>query len=122
MPAVLRRRTLSAATLVASVALPFAVVTPASASTLPAAVVHRAVLHPGDSGPAVAWLQRDLGVKTGGRYGDYGPLTLKAVEHFQAQYREWLADGSFSPFNVIIRIMAYNKGFYTKKGGITRII
>src|ERR1700712_2601204 len=96
MPAVLRRRTLSAATLVASVALPFAVVPPASASTLPAAVVHRAVLHPGDSGPAVAWLQRDLGVKTGGRYGDYGPLTLKAVEHFQT-FHHLTADGVVAP-------------------------
>jgi peptidoglycan hydrolase-like protein with peptidoglycan-binding domain len=96
MPAPLRRRTLALGTLAASVALPFAVVSPASAAGLPAGVVHRAVIHPGDTGPAVAWLQRDLGVKTGGKYGDYGPLTLKAVEHFQ-KFHHLDADGVVGP-------------------------
>ncbi|MDX6257903.1 MAG: hypothetical protein QOJ11_4237 [Frankiales bacterium] len=84
MPAVLRRTAPAVLTLVAAVGLPFAVVSPASASSLPAGVQHRVVIHPGDTGPAVSWLQRDLGVKTGGSYGTYGPRTLKAVEHFQA--------------------------------------
>jgi peptidoglycan hydrolase-like protein with peptidoglycan-binding domain len=97
MPAVLRRRTIPAVlALVASVGLPFAVVAPAAASSLPAAVQHRDVIHPGDTGPAVSWLQRDLGVKTGGSFGTYGPLTLKAVEHFQT-FHHLAADGIVGP-------------------------
>jgi murein DD-endopeptidase MepM/ murein hydrolase activator NlpD len=93
MPAALRRRALPAAlVLVGAVALPVAVAAPAGAASLPAGVAHRVTIHPGDTGSAVAWLQRDLGVHTGGSYGNYGPLTLKAVEHFQAKHH-LTADG-----------------------------
>ena len=87
MPAVLRRRALPAVLVLAgSLAAPAALASPASAASLPSGVVHRVTIHPGDTGAAVAWLQRDLGVHTGGSYGSYGPLTLKAVEHFQAKH------------------------------------
>ena len=93
MPAALRRRALPLAFVLAgSVALPAAMAAPASAASLPSGVVHRVTIHPGDTGPAVAWLQRDLGVHTGGSYGTYGPLTLKAVEHFQSKHH-LTADG-----------------------------
>jgi murein DD-endopeptidase MepM/ murein hydrolase activator NlpD len=84
MPAALRRLTPALLTLVAAVGLPLGLASPAAASPLPAAVQHRQVIHPGDTGPAVSWLQHDLRVRTGGSYGTYGPRTLKAVEHFQA--------------------------------------
>jgi peptidoglycan hydrolase-like protein with peptidoglycan-binding domain len=44
-------------------------------------------LHEGDRGPAVKKLQTELtqlGYSTGGTDGDFGPLTLRAVESFQA--------------------------------------
>jgi murein DD-endopeptidase MepM/ murein hydrolase activator NlpD len=97
MRAVLRPRTLPAVlTLVASLGLSFAAIAPAAASSLPAGVQDRDVIHPGDTGSAVSWLQRDLGVKTGGQYGTYGPLTLKAVEHFQ-NFHHLTADGIVGP-------------------------
>jgi murein DD-endopeptidase MepM/ murein hydrolase activator NlpD len=97
MPAALRRRTVPAVlTLVASLGLTVAAVAPATASSLPAGVQDRDVIHPGDTGPAVSWLQRDLGVKTGGQYGTYGPLTLKAVEHFQ-HFHHLTEDGVVGP-------------------------
>jgi murein DD-endopeptidase MepM/ murein hydrolase activator NlpD len=96
MPAVLRRTVPAVLTLVAAVGLPLAVVSPAAASSLPAGVQHRDVIHPGDTGPAVSWLQRDLGVKAGGSYGTYGPLTLKAVKHFQ-NFHHLTADGIVGP-------------------------
>lgn len=93
----LRRRALPLALAVAgSIALPGVLVAPAEASSLPAGVVHRVTIHPGDTGSAVAWLQRDLGVHTGGSYGSYGPLTLKAVEHFQSRHH-LTADGVVGP-------------------------
>ena len=59
---------------------------PATGSATSAAVVVSApasahpVLQPGDTGPAVAWVQKRLGVKA---TGYYGPLTLAAVVAFQ---------------------------------------
>lgn len=70
-------------TALTTLGLPLLAVAPASASTLPAAVSHRVTIHPGDTGAAVSWLQRDLGVKAGSGIGTYGPKTLVAVEHFQ---------------------------------------
>ncbi|KAH7012637.1 uncharacterized protein B0I36DRAFT_221660, partial [Microdochium trichocladiopsis] len=50
---------------------------------------------------------------------DIGP---EAIEYFLAQHRDWLADGSFSPFSAMIRMMAYGKGFRKKEGGTPRLM
>lgn len=61
-----------------------------AASTAPAA----AVLSPGDSGPAVATLQRKLRVRPAD--GEYGPRTKRAVRRFQKR-RGLPADGVAGP-------------------------
>lgn len=88
MRAVLRRVSvpLIGLTALTTLGVPVLTMAPASASGLPAAVTHRVTIHPGDTGAAVSWLQRDLGVKAGTGIGTYGPKTLTAVEHFQKAY------------------------------------
>ncbi|KXJ84800.1 hypothetical protein Micbo1qcDRAFT_181347 [Microdochium bolleyi] len=46
----------------------------------------------------------------------------EAIEHFRTQHRDWLADGSFSPFSAMIRIMTYGKGYRKKEGGTPRVM
>ncbi|KAH7010574.1 uncharacterized protein B0I36DRAFT_370192 [Microdochium trichocladiopsis] len=46
----------------------------------------------------------------------------EAIEHFRTQHRDWLADGSFSPFSAMIRIMTYGKGYRKKEGGTPRLM
>jgi superfamily II DNA helicase RecQ len=49
-------------------------------------------------------------------------MGFEAIDHFLVQHREWLADGSFSPFSYMIRIMAYGKGHRKKEGGLARVM
>lgn len=55
------------------------------------------------------------------------PLELDALENshldaFLQEYRNWLVDGSNSPISVIIRQMAYGKGFRRREGGVGKIL
>jgi superfamily II DNA helicase RecQ len=53
---------------------------------------------------------------------DPDEMGTEAVEHFVDQYRQWMADGTHSPFSSIHRMMAYGKGFRKKEGGMARIM
>ena len=97
MPATSRRRVLPLVLTVAtSVVVPVVLAVPASAQSVPKAVAARPTVHPGDKGSVVAWLQRDLGVHAGTGLGTYGPLTLKAIEHYQARHH-LAVDGVVGP-------------------------
>ncbi len=82
----------------------------ASASSLPAGVAHRSTLERGDHGPAVAWLQKDLRVKAGSALGTFGPLTLRAVTHFQRAHH-LAADGVVGPrtWHVLLTLRAKHR-------------
>lgn len=109
MSTVLRGRALRRATLTATIVLSLVMSTSlsASASTPPAGVVHRTTLERGDTGSAVAWLQRDLKVKAGTGLGTFGPLTLKAVLHFQWAHH-LVPDGVVGPrtWHVLLTLLA----------------
>ncbi|SLM37315.1 Zinc finger, C2H2 [Lasallia pustulata] len=49
-------------------------------------------------------------------------VEVNMVERFKEEYRQWLADGSHTPFSTMIRWMAYGKGFRTKEGGAAKVM
>ncbi|KAK1992555.1 hypothetical protein LX36DRAFT_715276 [Colletotrichum falcatum] len=49
-------------------------------------------------------------------------MSSEVVEGFIQDYRRWLADGSYTPFSAIIRIIAYGKGYRNKEGGTPRVM
>jgi superfamily II DNA helicase RecQ len=53
---------------------------------------------------------------------DPNEVTVDMVEHFKAQQRQWLADGTNSPFSTMIRWMTYGKGFRKKEGGMAKVL
>jgi superfamily II DNA or RNA helicase len=53
---------------------------------------------------------------------DPNDVTVDMVEHFKAQQRQWLADGTHSPFSTMIRWMTYGKGFRKKEGGMAKVL
>ena len=53
---------------------------------------------------------------------DPNEVSVDMVEQFKAQQRQWLADGTHSPFSTMIRWMAYGKGFRTKEGGTAKVL
>jgi superfamily II DNA helicase RecQ len=53
---------------------------------------------------------------------DPNEVSVDMVEQFKAQQRQWLADGTHSPFSTMIRWMAYGKGFRKKEGGTAKVL
>ncbi len=49
-------------------------------------------------------------------------IDLDTIERFKAEHQTWLADGSNTPFSVIIRWMAYGKGHRQQEGGMARVL
>ncbi|RYP57715.1 hypothetical protein DL771_011427 [Monosporascus sp. 5C6A] len=49
-------------------------------------------------------------------------MDADVVERFKDEYRRWLADGSNTPFNTIIRWMSYGKGHRRREDGAARIM
>ncbi|KAH7016571.1 uncharacterized protein B0I36DRAFT_216122, partial [Microdochium trichocladiopsis] len=62
------------------------------------------------------------GYKDGEDGEDGEDIGQEAIEHFRVQHRDWLADGSFSPFSAMTRMMTYGKGFRKKEGGTPRLM
>ncbi|CAJ2508478.1 Uu.00g135040.m01.CDS01 [Anthostomella pinea] len=52
---------------------------------------------------------------------DPSEMDIEVAEQFKEEYRQWLADGSNSPFSTMIRWMSYGKGHRQKEGGTARI-
>lgn len=52
---------------------------------------------------------------------DPAELTTVHLEHFFNQYRQWLVDGTHTPFSTIVRWMAYGKGYREKTGGQAKV-
>jgi hypothetical protein len=44
------------------------------------------------------------------------------VEKFKEEYRQWLADGTHTPFSTMIWWMSYGKGFRNKESGLPTVI
>ncbi|RYP53350.1 hypothetical protein DL770_010995 [Monosporascus sp. CRB-9-2] len=57
-----------------------------------------------------------------GQPDDPEDMGVEIVERFKHEYRQWLADGSNTPFSTIIRWMSYGKGHRRKEGGTARIM
>ncbi|KAI8648294.1 hypothetical protein NCS55_01498700 [Fusarium keratoplasticum] len=49
-------------------------------------------------------------------------MRFEVVEKFQKEHREWLVDGSYSPFSTMIGLMAYGKGHRKKDGGMPNVM
>ncbi|KXJ85269.1 hypothetical protein Micbo1qcDRAFT_186716 [Microdochium bolleyi] len=49
-------------------------------------------------------------------------LQARDISAFMEGYRQWIADGTYSPFSTITRFMTIGKGYRLKEGGIPRII
>ena len=49
-------------------------------------------------------------------------MRFEVVEKFQEEHREWLVDGSYSPFSTMIGLMAYGKGHRKKDGGMPSVM
>lgn len=47
--------------------------------------------------------------------------SVEAVARFQEGHREWLADGSYTPFSAIIQWMTYGRGHRKLEGGMARL-
>lgn len=48
-------------------------------------------------------------------------LTPQHNQHSLSEYRQWLVDGTHTPFSTIVRWMAYGKGFREKTGGAAKV-
>ncbi|SLM36305.1 recq family helicase [Lasallia pustulata] len=57
-----------------------------------------------------------------GQPDDPEAISVDMVELFKQEYREWLADGSHTPFSTMIRWMSYGKGFRKKEGGTAKLL
>jgi hypothetical protein len=48
-------------------------------------------------------------------------LTTSHIDHFFDEYRQWLVDGTHTPFSTIVRWMAYGKGYRERMGGQAKV-
>ncbi|KAK5996336.1 hypothetical protein PT974_03092 [Cladobotryum mycophilum] len=47
--------------------------------------------------------------------------SFNAISRFQEGHRQWLADGSYTPFSSIIQWMTYGRGYRMQEGGLARL-
>ncbi|KAK7429727.1 hypothetical protein QQZ08_003753 [Neonectria magnoliae] len=48
-------------------------------------------------------------------------VSFEAIARFQEGHRQWLADGSYTPFSAIIQWMTYGRGSRNQEGGLARL-
>lgn len=63
----------------------------------------------------------DTGSDLDWEYEDDLDAKAEAVQQFEASYREWMADGTYTPFSVIINWMAYGRAYRNREGGLPRL-
>jgi superfamily II DNA helicase RecQ len=57
-----------------------------------------------------------------GQPEDPEKITIDMVEQFKEEYRQWMADGTHTPFSTMIRWMSYGKGFRNKESGLPTVM
>jgi hypothetical protein len=57
-----------------------------------------------------------------GQPEDPEKMTINMMERFKEEYRQWLADGTYTPFSTMIRWMLYGKGFRNKESGLPTVM
>jgi superfamily II DNA helicase RecQ len=57
-----------------------------------------------------------------GQPEDPEEITIDMVEQFKGEYRQWMADGTHTPFSTMVRWMSYGKGFRNKESGLPTVI
>ena len=62
--------------------------------------------------------ESDLG---DGDHTEHEDASFEAIAQFQEGPRQWLADGSYTPFSAIIQWITYGRGYRKQEGGLARL-
>jgi hypothetical protein len=72
----------------------------------------------------LVWCERVLMLEYifDGQLEDPEEVTIDMMEQLKEDYRRWLADGTHTPFSIMVRWMSYGKSFRNKESGLPTVV